>query len=193
MTTHYQAILGAFGTNLATGQPYEFQGSAGTSGQFGPVCTNGAFGSMRTIGTNRFAPQSNPISSMTDGTSNTFLLGEFSWTGYRFWRPFTRGWYADARGTLIYASKNVTYPLNSGFSLEWNDASLGSMHVGGAQFVYGDGSVHFISESIDTGNATALQQRPNGEGGPEIYSGPSMYGVWGALGSRNGGETAALP
>jgi hypothetical protein len=56
-----------------------------------------------------------------------------------------------------------------------------------------DGSVHFISDGIDTGDPTALQQRPNGEGGPELYNGPSLYGVWGGLGSRSAGDTAQLP
>lgn len=78
---------------------------------------------------------------------------------------------------------------------DWNESMVpaSSFHTGGAQVSMGDGSVHFISDSIDTGNAAALQQRPNGEGGPELYNGPSMYGVWGALGSRNGGESASLP
>ena len=46
---------------------------------------------------------------------------------------------------------------------------------------YADGSVHFISENIDTGNLSVEQS----------YVGPSMYGVWGALGSKDGGEVNA--
>jgi hypothetical protein len=41
-----------------------------------------------------------------------------------------------------------------------------------------DGSVRFINESIDTGNLAA----------PEVTQGPSPYGVWGAMGSKDGGE-----
>jgi hypothetical protein len=66
-----------------------------------------------------------------------------------------------------------------------------SFHTGGAQACMSDGSVHFVSDSIDTGNPNVIQQRPAGEGGPEIFSGPSAYGVWGALGSRLGGEANA--
>jgi hypothetical protein len=44
-----------------------------------------------------------------------------------------------------------------------------------------DGSVHFISETIDTGNLGV--QQPN--------DGRSRYGVWGALGSKAGGETVS--
>ena len=42
-----------------------------------------------------------------------------------------------------------------------------------------DGSVRFISETIDTGNLSV----------PQPDAGASKYGVWGALGSKAGGET----
>ena len=54
----------------------------------------------------------------------------------------------------------------------------GSYHSGGAQFVLCDGSVKFISETIDTGNLNANH----------VDSGRSPYGVWGAIGTRSGGE-----
>ncbi|NNJ27800.1 DUF1559 domain-containing protein [Alienimonas chondri] len=57
--------------------------------------------------------------------------------------------------------------------------SAGSYHSGGVQVVLCDGSVKFISETIDTGNLSATNP----------LKGRSPYGVWGALGSRNGGET----
>lgn len=57
--------------------------------------------------------------------------------------------------------------------------SAGSKHVGGAQALMGDGSVRFVSENIDTGNLGT-----NARG----ISGRSPYGVWGSLGSRDGGE-----
>lgn len=56
--------------------------------------------------------------------------------------------------------------------------TVSSLHVGGAHVLMADGSVRFISESIDTGDLSAA---------PPV-SGRSPYGVWGALGSRNGGE-----
>ena len=57
-----------------------------------------------------------------------------------------------------------------------------SEHSGGIQVVLADGSVKFISETIDTGVAkqdVAIRTGVHGE---------SPYGVWGALGTRAGGE-----
>lgn len=57
-----------------------------------------------------------------------------------------------------------------------------SYHPGGVNGVMVDGSVRFISDYINSGNL----------GAPEVSRGPSPYGVWGAMGSKNGGEGAAL-
>ncbi|HUT93092.1 MAG TPA: DUF1559 domain-containing protein [Thermoguttaceae bacterium] len=53
-----------------------------------------------------------------------------------------------------------------------------SRHPGGVNGLLADGSVRFVSETIDTGTLTASQPDP----------GVSVYGVWGALGSKAGGE-----
>ncbi len=53
-----------------------------------------------------------------------------------------------------------------------------SNHPGGVNVAMADASVRFISETINSGNTAAA---------PTI-SGASRYGVWGALGTRDGGE-----
>lgn len=56
-----------------------------------------------------------------------------------------------------------------------------SNHPGGAAVCMLDGSVQFVTDTIDTGNlALGL-----------VESGASNYGVWGAMGSRAGGDLAS--
>lgn len=67
----------------------------------------------------------------------------------------------------------------------------GSYHPGGVHIVMADGSVQFISESIDAGDpSTAPVGQPNWGG--SIAGAPSPYGVWGALGTTNARELATL-
>jgi prepilin-type N-terminal cleavage/methylation domain-containing protein len=161
-TSHYHAVLGPTGPNAAANnQPYTVIGNPALD--FGVVSTQGVFGSARVRTATNTVPERNLIAQITDGTSNTLMIGEFSWKGYQFWRPFTRGWYSDARGTLLYLSKNVTYPINSKFSLKWNDGSFGSMHTGGCQFTRADGSVQFVAQSIDMAVYRAAASRNGGE------------------------------
>lgn len=161
-TAHYHAVLGPTGPNAAANnQPYTVIGNPALD--FGVVSTQGVFGAARVRTATNTVPERNPMGQITDGTSNTLMIGEFSWKGYQFWRPFTRGWFSDARGTLLYTSKNVTYPINSRFSLKWNDGSFGSMHTGGCHFTRGDGSVQFVAENIDMAVYRATASKNGGE------------------------------
>jgi prepilin-type processing-associated H-X9-DG protein len=59
-----------------------------------------------------------------------------------------------------------------------------SNHSGGVVVGFADGSVRFINEAIDIGTGDSAN-RDSGS--------PSVYGVWGALGSRCGGESVTAP
>lgn len=159
------------------------------------------------------------FSSITDGLSNTVLLGEVAGGGnahqlrggvalnMREWNPaaclarvdpttrlLTDPVRAEFRPTSGRAFDGRPYFLGfatiiapNGPSCHWGGVdgnehmgTLSSFHPGGAQIANGDGSVAFINESIDTGDQTV-----DDVANP---SGMSPYGVWGARGSRGGGE-----
>jgi len=70
--------------------------------------------------------------------------------------------------------------------------TAGSYHPGGVHIIMADGSVHFISETIDAGDPATPPVGRNNWGGSPAGS-PSPYGVWGALGTINAKETESLP
>jgi prepilin-type N-terminal cleavage/methylation domain-containing protein len=57
--------------------------------------------------------------------------------------------------------------------------SASSYHTGGVHALMADGAVRFISDNIDAGSLGATVN---------TLGGPSPHGVWGALGTRAGGE-----
>ncbi len=93
-----------------------------------------------------------------------------------------------ADGRIQYTAFHTIKPPNSLSCFRGGDASQGissasSRHQGGAHVLMGDGAVKFITESIESGN----QQLTPGHSGAQ-----SSYGLWGALGTRAGRETAQL-
>ncbi|HTN04649.1 MAG TPA: DUF1559 domain-containing protein [Planctomycetaceae bacterium] len=114
------------------------------------------------------------ITDITDGSSNTILLGESSssqgWTaaiktGWGGIQPWTWGiyWYQDSSQRLTIDSKNIQLPINFRGTFATNNTPYTSFHTGGAQFLMGDGSVRFISENIDLALLKSLGTRAKGE------------------------------
>jgi len=89
-----------------------------------------------------------------------------------------------AEGRVFFSGFSTVLPPNSPrCTIAHNDGSWGvwtpsSFHPGGVICGRADGSTQFVPETIDSGDPTAT----------EVTDGRSPYGVWGALGSINGGE-----
>ncbi|MDR1385176.1 MAG: DUF1559 domain-containing protein [Planctomycetaceae bacterium] len=64
----------------------------------------------------------------------------------------------------------------------WGIFSVTSNHTGGVNIGLLDGSVRFISDTINSGDLNAIV----------ISSGPSPYGAWGELATINGGEAVSV-
>ena len=106
------------------------------------------------------------------------------------------------RGTYWFSGR----PLANGFSANlppntvacsFGQSSFGavlggvsSFHPGGANTAMMDGSARFIRDDIDTGDLFAPRSRIMETN--QAVEGKSAYGVWGALGSINGGENVSL-
>ncbi|MDR1290628.1 MAG: DUF1559 domain-containing protein [Planctomycetaceae bacterium] len=91
----------------------------------------------------------------------------------------------------LHVAFNTAIPPNGPSCVKRNnEAELGfytatSYHTGGVNCGFVDGSIHFVSDSVDT-NGT-----PNTQTG--IYlQGDSVFGVWGALGTPWQGEIKSL-
>jgi prepilin-type processing-associated H-X9-DG protein len=69
-----------------------------------------------------------------------------------------------------------------------NLISASSNHAGGVNAAMADGSVKFFTDTIDVKGLNGDASKSN----DRVYtSGKSAHGVWGALGSRNGGESVS--
>ena len=102
------------------------------------------------------------ISEVLDGLSNTFVAGEVV-------RPdlheSSNVWsYAIANADCL---RTTTNPINTlpgdGIVVELRNGAFGSNHPGGANFVFGDGRVEFVHESIDLDLYRALSTVSGGE------------------------------
>jgi prepilin-type N-terminal cleavage/methylation domain-containing protein/prepilin-type processing-associated H-X9-DG protein len=129
------------------------------------------------------------IGMISDGTSNTAAVGEVTgnfnttgtYSGSGLNLTNSTGWYhvSATNSFPIWAGGNpsfqgqgaqhnyfrlmsVNYPLNSKTGAG-ADRCFGSQHTGGANFVFCDGSVRFLSEGIDVNVYQAMGTRNGGE------------------------------
>ncbi len=138
------------------------------------------------------------IRDVLDGTSNTIAIGESSYynaidvdpTLEMPWGPATGGqndrdfpiWAgAGGQDEQVFAKTDRRSPLNS----RADDDGFFSFHVGGGHFLFADGSVHFLSENIDSRFGCSS----NDSTCPSPVPARSQWGTYQRLGSRNDGQT----
>jgi prepilin-type N-terminal cleavage/methylation domain-containing protein len=97
-----------------------------------------------------------------DGSSNTLLVGE------KLSEVQGLGWASGTRATLRNTGSQLESPKNLAVvpAAQVNALTVGgfgSAHTGGAQFVLADGSVRFLSSSIDAKLYRRLGHRADGE------------------------------
>jgi len=111
--------------------------------------------------------------------------GMYNTTDVRDWRG--RRW-ADGgitfTGFHTIIGPNGPSCVQGGGDADGGALAPSSYHPGGVNALLADSSIRFFSNDIDTGNLTAP---------PNVTSGPSPYGVWGAIGTKNGGESTEIP
>ncbi len=100
-----------------------------------------------------------------DGLSNTIAVGELipSWSYWQSWgvNSFaTTAWPINHRNRDYIAG---TAPLQPCTTSNNDSITFRSFHPGGAHFLIGDGSVHFLSESMDHATYQDLSSRAGGE------------------------------
>lgn len=134
---------------------------------YGVTDYKGAGGSCRgdngLLHKNAEVPGGRKFGDITDGLSNTVAVGESSYvttnsplpgnpspTRVEDWPTWVGGVGTD-ESTRFNARTSAPINCRTSPKNMWaaiNDDCAFSFHVGGAQFVFGDGSVHFISENI---------------------------------------------
>jgi prepilin-type N-terminal cleavage/methylation domain-containing protein/prepilin-type processing-associated H-X9-DG protein len=169
---YYSPDLGTTGLR-ATKTSYDFISHCYGVGYFN-YWSNQTLSSRYMFGEN----SSTRLESIADGTSNTLMMGEqtlelfngvtssWAYTGWvsvgidpcNYWNVTY-----PARGLNIWNYNNNPSPLNNvrGRRASWYNAA--SLHPGGVNFVFADGSVHFIRDSIDIQSLTYLTTMADGQ------------------------------
>lgn len=111
------------------------------------------------------------ISDITDGTTNSLMIGESSFSQNALSAWF---WFNGVLATAAFpinrraeCPEGIGKPLVPGWEACWqnwqNQQGFSSLHVGGAQFAFCDGSVHFLSQNVDLATYRNLATIQGGE------------------------------
>lgn len=174
LATAYCAVLGAHlnedytgtnplpycgrGSRINEGSAYTMLEAASGNGR----CHEGGEGRVATNGVITFDSEID-FRRITDGTSNTFIIGESAFGDPS--KMGTRPWWIGAATTWFYTARNLTHEINqmTASDVKRNEISFGSDHPGGCHFGLADGSVQFFQEDTDLTVLWAFASRDGGE------------------------------
>jgi prepilin-type processing-associated H-X9-DG protein len=198
---------------------YAGMGGAWFNYQFGniaPTQQNGVF----------YAFSVTKLASITDGTSNTVMFGEHTRGIERVepaglpsagandvtcWHWWTSGNYGDTICTAFWPinpQKRLSYIVYDKTGTPNAVTAVSSMHPGGANIAFCDGSVRFVKETISSwpnSTVAGAYGAPPGMVVTPITNDPGFsneyvwtptpnvtrYGVWQQIATRNGGEVVS--
>lgn len=145
-----------------------------TPSLFGPIPKNGVFWFEQI--NSKFTGRERKGAEITDGQSNTIMIGEFV---HRNTQPCippdpncdltpgnVRPWYLGGYLNAPYSSKVAEFTPNVQINRDpvaFNHLPMGSFHPGVTQFCYVDGSVHVIADGIELTPYYALTTADQGD------------------------------
>ena len=103
-------------------------------------------------GTISDGPTATKMADIEDGASHTIMVVEVEWTGINWMQP------------QDLDTETMSFRVN-----DPKDTGIGSSHVGGANVVFCDGSVHFLDDSIVPEQIEAMTTIEGGEIVSPIY------------------------
>jgi len=206
---NYPMNYSTYGANAGTWFTYQFAAAINGNGQISPKAglenMNGLF----------WTGSGTKLADITDGTSNTMLFAE---RAHSIMRPSDRNcwhwWTSGNYGDTVFST---FYPLNptkkladlQGESAHVYVEAASSLHPGGANFAFCDGSVRFLKDTIDSwanipssngsGPSISVAGMPAGVTITTATDGTAIYviaqgakvGVYQKLSTRGGGDVVS--
>lgn len=151
-TTNYAGVIG----------PHNLSGSSDWGGE-ADCHSYSAYLTKECLGTFWRHSSVSPVnlSSFTDGTSNTIIIGEAlpEYDDFLYWAVSNGTWKSTHAPLNWFPSPEENKPWDN-----WmNQYGFRSRHPGGSQFAWGDGHISFLSETIDQTIYRAISTRGHGE------------------------------